>query len=67
MFGTDLHDIPDADKCTIAKLGDGGVVMTDTCNNVHTLCQKTVKEVEKTANEKSEAVGGDNSNILVLQ
>eukprot|EP00957_Ditylum_brightwellii_P046782 3550582-Ditylum_brightwellii.AAC.1 len=61
MFGANSHDNPDADKCTIAKLGCGGVVTTDTCNGARALCRKIVREVEKAAKEKSEVVGGDDS------
>eukprot|EP00957_Ditylum_brightwellii_P105809 8069167-Ditylum_brightwellii.AAC.1 len=67
MFGANSHDIPDADKCIMSKLGCGGVVATDTCNGARALCQKIVREVEKAAKEKSEVVGGDDSGILVLQ
>ena len=32
LFGDDDNDIPDSTNLNLSKLGDGGAIMTDTCN-----------------------------------
>ena len=40
LFGDDDNDIPDSTNLNLSKLGDGGAIMTDTCNAANKINRK---------------------------
>ena len=67
--GTD-HDIPTSTQMRLSKLGKGGVVMSDNCNQARKVTKLLVDHITIVAEEKAVADGEDpneeGNNVLVL-
>ena len=69
LFPGDDHEIPTPDDLNVTKLGDSGVIITDTCNTAQKINRGLCKEVAEAAMKQMNAnlaAGGEQQSITPI-